>query len=142
MILCLFAFSLAGCEPLALSIVGAGAGAALRYTVDGVAYRTFTASAAEVKQASLAALERMGIAFQSFDRFEHGELIYARAENRAIEIEIEPISARATRMRIAAKNGSFFYDNATANEIVAQTERLLESAARGAGSGASSARFF
>ena len=129
MILCLFAISLAGCEPLALSIVGAGAGAALRYTVDGVAYRTFTASAAEVKQASLAALERMGIAFQSFDRFEHGELIYARAENRLIEIEIEPISPRATRMRIAAKNGGWLYDTATANEIVAQTERGLQFAA-------------
>jgi hypothetical protein len=84
-----------------------------------------------VKQASLAALERMGIAFSSLDRFEHGELIYARAENRAIEIEIEPISPRATRMRIAAKNGSFFYDTATANEIVAQTERGLQSAAEG-----------
>ena len=57
----------------------------------------------------------------------------ARAENRAIEIEIEPISARATRVRIAAKNGGFFYDGATANEIVAQTERSLAtaSAARG-----------
>jgi hypothetical protein len=129
MILCLFAFSLAGCEPLALSIVGAGAGAALRYTIDGVAYRTFTASAAEVKHASLAALERMGIAFQSLDRFEHGELIYARAENRLIEIEIEPISPRATRMRIAAKNGGWLYDTATANEIVAQTERGLQFAA-------------
>jgi Protein of unknown function (DUF3568) len=122
---------LAGCEPLAISMLGAGAGTALRYSIDGATSRTFTASAAEVKHASLEALERMGIAFESFDRFEYGELIFARAENRAIEIEIEPISPRATRMRIAAKNGSFFYDNATATEIVAQTERSLASAARG-----------
>jgi hypothetical protein len=122
---------LAGCQPLAISVLGAGAGTALRYSIDGATSRTFTASAAEVKHASLEALERMGIAFESFDRFEYGELIFARAENRAIEIEIEPISARATRMRIAAKNGSFFYDNATASEIVAQTERALASAARG-----------
>ena len=127
--ICLFV--LAGCEPLALSLVGAGAGTALRYNFDGIAYRTFTASATEVKHASLEALERMGIAFDSFDRFEHGELIYARAENRMIEIEIEPISARATRMRIAAKNGSLFYDTATANEIVAQTERSLADASAG-----------
>jgi hypothetical protein len=126
-----FAFGLGGCQPLALSLLGAGAGTALRYNLEGVTYRTFTAPASEVKQASLAALERMGIAFSSLDRFEHGELIYARAENRAIEIEIEPISPRATRMRIAAKNGSFFYDTATANEIVAQTERGLQSAAEG-----------
>ena len=121
----------AGCEPPAISALGAGAGTALRYSIDGATSRTFTASAAEVKHASLEALERMGIAFESFDRFEYGELIFARAENRAIEIEIEPISPRATRMRIAAKNGSFFYDNATASEIVAQTERSLASAARG-----------
>lgn len=124
-------FGIAGCEPLALSLIGAGAGTALRYSLDGGTSRTFTASAVDVKHASLAALEHMGIAFQSFDRFEHGELIYARAENREIEIEIEPISARATRMRIAAKNGGFLYDNATAREIVAQTERLIASAATG-----------
>jgi hypothetical protein len=126
----------AACEPLALSLLGAGAGTALRYNIDGVTTRTFTAPALEVKNASLAALERMGIAFESLENFEHGQLLYARAENRLIEIEIEPISARATRMRIAAKNGSFLYDSATANEIVAQTERGLGAAARG-GSAAS-----
>lgn len=121
----------AACEPLALSLLGAGAGAALRYNIDGITYRTFTAPATEVKHASLAALERMGIAFESFDQFEHGELIFARARNREIEIEIEPISGHATRVRIAAKNGGLFYDTATANEIVAQTERQLASAATG-----------
>ena len=124
---------LSGCQPLALSVLGAAGGEALRYSYTGATYRTFTASATEVKHASLEALERMGISFESFDRFDYGELIYARAENRAIEIEIEPISARATRMRIAAKNGGFLYDNATASEIVSQTERSLAtaSAARG-----------
>ena len=124
----------AGCEPLAVSLLGAGAGAALRYGLDGVSDRTFTAPAPAVKEALLAALERMGIGFESFDRFEHGELLYARTNNRDIQIEIEPISPRATRMRIAAKNGSLFYDTATAREIVAQTERMLGSAATGSGS--------
>jgi hypothetical protein len=134
MVLSLFLVCVAGCEPLALSLLGAGAGTALRYNIDGVTTRTFTAPAQEVKHSVLAALERMGIAFESHDKFEYGELIYARAENRAIEIEIEPISARATRVRIAAKNGShFFYDTATATEIVAQAERALASAASGAG---------
>jgi Protein of unknown function (DUF3568) len=129
--LSIFLLGVAGCEPLALSLLGAGAGTALRYSIDGATSRTFTAPATDVKHASLAALERMGIAFESLDKLEYGELIYARAENRAIEIEIEPISPRATRMRIAAKNGSVFYDTATASEIVAQTERSLASAARG-----------
>jgi len=58
-------------------------------------------------------------------------VIYARSAKRTIEIEVEPISGRATRVRIAAKNGGLFYDNATASEIVLQTERLLQPAAQG-----------
>ena len=133
---------LSGCQPLALSVLGAAGGEALRYSYTGATYRTFTASAAEVKHASLEALERMGIAFESFDRFDYGELIYARAENRAIEIEIEAISARATRMRIAAKNGGFLYDNATASEIVAQTERSLATAGAARGGTVNSSSSF
>jgi len=133
---------LAGCQPLALSVLGAAGGEALRYSYTGATYRTFTASAAEVKHASLEALERMGIAFESFDRFDYGELIYARAENRAIEIEIEAISARATRMRIAAKNGGFLFDSATASEIVAQTERSLATAGAARGGTVNSSSSF
>ena len=132
MVLSICLLGLAGCEPLAISVLGAGAGAALRYGIDGVSYRTFTAPAPVVREASLAALERMGITLRSTDRFEGGEVIYANSDKRTIEIEVEPISAKATRVRIAAKNGGFFYDTATASEIIAQTERLLESAARGA----------
>lgn len=131
MVLCVLLIGLAGCEALALSLLGAGAGTALRYGLDGVAYRTFTAPAPEVMEASLAALERMGITLASKSKLEGSELIQAQSLNRTIEIELEPISARATRVRIAAKNGGLFYDNATAAEIVAQTERMLQSAAQG-----------
>jgi Protein of unknown function (DUF3568) len=124
----------AGCQSVALSLVGAGAGTALRYGWDGVAYRTFTAPAPAVKEASLEALEHMGIVLEATGTYEGGELIFARSENRTIEIELEPISARATRVRIAAKNGGLFYDTATAAEIVAQTERRLGSGATPAGS--------
>src|SRR6267142_405369 len=89
---------LAACEPVAIAILGAGASTALRYNMDGVASRTFTAPVAAVKSASLAALE----------------------------IELEQISKQATRIRIIAKGGSLFYDNATAYELVQQTEKLLE----------------
>jgi hypothetical protein len=67
MVVSILLVGLAGCQSIALSLVGAGAGTALRYGFDGVAYR---------------------------------------------KIEVEPISARATRVRIAAKNGSLFYDTA------------------------------
>src|SRR4051794_40839958 len=52
---------LAGCETVALALVGAGASSAIRYNLDGVIGRTFTAPLAVVKSASVAALERMGL---------------------------------------------------------------------------------
>jgi hypothetical protein len=117
---------LGACEPLAIAIVGAGASAALRYNMDGVASRTFTAPVAAVKSASLAAIERMGLELDGVSSFDTGETILARAQNREIELELEPISKQATRIRITAKGGSFLYDNATAYELVQQTEKLLE----------------
>jgi hypothetical protein len=117
--------ALCGCETFALSLAGAGATAALGHRLNGAAYRTFTAPYPAVKKASLAALKHMGITLDSLGRFEAGEIIYARAEGRTIEIELEPISKRATRIRVATQNGGFFYDNATANEIVLQTEKML-----------------
>jgi hypothetical protein len=116
---------LSGCQTLALSLAGAGATAALGHTLNGPAYRTFTAPYKAVKKASLAALRNMGITLDSSSRLEDGEIIYARAEGRTIEIELEPISARATRIRVATRNGGFFHDSATAREIVSQTEKML-----------------
>jgi hypothetical protein len=118
---------LAACEPVAIALLGAGASTAIRYNMDGVASRTFTAPVAAVKSASLAALERMGLTLDSASPFEAGETLYARANNRDIEIEIEPISKQATRVRVTAKGGSLFYDNATAVELVQQTEKQLDS---------------
>jgi hypothetical protein len=117
--------ALCGCETFALSLAGAGATAALGHRLNGAAYRTFTAPYPAVKKASLAALKNMGITLDSLGKLESGEIIYARAEGRTIEIELEPISRRATRIRVATQNGGFFYDNATANEIVLQTEKIL-----------------
>ena len=122
--------ALAACEPLALSVVGAGAGAVLRHNLfDGVTDRTFTAAPAMTLGATLVALDRMGLSVQSHARYEGGDVIVASSETRNIEIELEPVSASATRVRIAARNGGPFFDSATANEIIAQTERVLDSAA-------------
>jgi len=115
----------AACEPLAISVAGAGASAALGHSLNGVTYRTFTSPLAIVKSATVSALERMGIAVEGMGTFEGGELIYASAINRAIEIELESVSAKTTRMRVAARAGGLFYDSSTATEIVLQTEKQL-----------------
>ena len=71
----------------------------------------------------------MGIGFESTGKFEGGEVIYARARS-TIEIESSR-SAGARRECASRQNGRLFYDNATASEIVLQTERLLQPAAQG-----------
>jgi hypothetical protein len=118
---------LGGCEAAAIALLGAGASTALRYNIDGVAARTFTASAAEVRTASMSALERMGIAMDGSTSFEGGEMvIYGRTQKREIEVELEPITKQATRLRVTARGGSIFYDNATAVELVQQTAKILD----------------
>ena len=117
---------LTACEPVAIALLGAGASTALRHNMDGVAARTFTASADTVKGASLAAFERMGFEVTGTNSIEGAELINARAQNREIEIEIEPITKHATRLRVTAKGTGFFYDHATAVELVQQTGKALD----------------
>lgn len=119
---------LSACEPAAIALLGAGVSTALRYNIDGVAARTFTAPVSDVKSASLGAIERMGLALDSATPMEGNEIIVARAPNREIEIELEPITRLATRLRVTARGGSIFYDNATAVELVQQTGKILDAA--------------
>lgn len=117
---------LGACEPVAIALLGAGASTALRHNMDGVASRTFTAPAGDVKSASIAAFERMGITLNGSAALEGSELLYGRAQNRDIEIEIEPITKHATRLRVTAKGNGFFYDHATAVELVQQTKEAMD----------------
>lgn len=115
----------AGCEPLAITAMGVGASTGVAHTLNGINYRTFTAPAPRVRVATMAALKRMGIKVESVKKVEGGESIKAATPDRQIEIELESISASATRMRAVAKQGSLLYDSATATEIILQTEKLL-----------------
>jgi len=124
--ICAAALLGAGCEPMSIAAVGVGGSAAVSHTLNGITYRTFTAPAANVRTASLSALNRMGIKYTGSEKAEHGaELLKAKATDRSIEITLEPLSASSTRMKVVARNGSIFYDSATATEIILQTERQL-----------------
>jgi hypothetical protein len=61
----------------------------------------------------------------STSRAESTEVIKASATDREIEVELEPLTSNATRMRTVAKKGGLFYDSATSTEIILQTERVL-----------------
>lgn len=126
----LFLTFLNGCAAIGLTLFGVGAGVttgtAVAYTLDGIAYRTFTASLPEVRMATLIALNRMGITVEARERTGQGELVKASAADRQIEIELEAITPKTTRMRTVAKQGVFFKDRVTATEIIVQTETALE----------------
>jgi hypothetical protein len=121
---------LAGCEPLSLTVLGVGGSAAVNHKISSTPTRTFTMPLLKVKNASMVALRRMGIQTEDVKKVENGEVITARVGSREIEVELESLSAYTTRMRVVARNGSFFYDGATATEIIVQTEKGLPRQAR------------
>ena len=118
------AAGLAGCVPLAITGAGVGASAGITHTMGGITYRTFTAPLPKVKSATMAALNRMGINGVKQSKEEGNEVILANASGREIEIQLERLSSNTTRMRTVARSG-FFYDSATATEIIIQTEKAL-----------------
>jgi len=107
--------------------VGAGVttGTSVAYTLDGIAYRTFTAPLPQVESATRTALDRMGIRVAGTSKIDQGKALRAVSNDREIEIELEMVSLKTTRIRTVAKQGIFFKDRATAMEIIIQTEKVL-----------------
>ena len=124
------AIYLTGCAAAATTAAGIGGSQALSHTINGITYRTFTATAPEVKVAAMTALSRMKIKVVSDGKPDKNNLriITAKANSRSIEVQIEPISDNTTRMRVVARSGGLFYDSATADEIIQQTKRQLGAA--------------
>ena len=127
-ILCILPF-LSGCAAVGMTLFGVGAGVAtgtsVSYTLDGIAYRTFTASLPQTEKATRTALDRMGIRIEAAAATDQGKMLLATGNDRQIEIELERVSAKTTRLRSVAKQGIFFKDRATATEIIYQTEKVL-----------------
>ncbi|HEV8096931.1 MAG TPA: DUF3568 family protein [Burkholderiales bacterium] len=115
---------LTGCDPISLTALGVGAAAGVQHTLTGIAYKTFSAPLPQVRTAVKSALAHMDIRVGATEKIENGERIKARAADRDIEIDLEALSGRTTRVRSSARNG-IFMDSATATEIVLQTEKAL-----------------
>lgn len=114
-----------GCAALGITALGVGAGVGVNHTLNGIVYKTFAEPLPKVKRATLTALRQMEIPVETIERTKQGELIKAKAMNRAIEVEFEAITPRTTRMRVIANSDGFIKDSATATEIIMQTERAL-----------------
>lgn len=85
-----------GCAAVGLTLFGVGAGVAtgtaVSYTLDGIAYRTFTAPLPRVRTATLTALNNMGITVNDKLKTDQGEMIKATGADREIEVELETVS--------------------------------------------------
>jgi Protein of unknown function (DUF3568) len=114
-----------GCVAVGATALGVGAAVGINHTLTGIVYKTFTEPLPKVKRAALTALYQMEIAVASTEKTKQGELIKAKASNRAIEIEFESLTPKTTRMRVVADSDGIFKDSATATEIILQTERAL-----------------
>lgn len=112
---------------LAATGTGLAAGAGVDHTLSGITYKTFSVSRNELRFATLKTLHRMDMKVTTDKRLKNLHTIEAVALDRVIEIELEPLSRRTTRMRVVANQGQiFFKDSATATEIIVQTATTLD----------------
>jgi len=135
-----------GCAAAGLTLFGVGAGVTtgtgVSYTLDSVAYKTFTAPVEDLQSATLKALKRMDITVKENKPLEsgRGREIVAVAGDRTIEIELDRLTGKTSRMEVVAKKGWFLRDRATATEIIIQTEQTLEDHASMPAAGAPTAK--
>lgn len=120
------ALALPGCASVALTAGGIAGSAGVNHTLNGIAYKTFTAPVEKVRVATMKSLSRMQIKVSRAKKVDRNWEIDATAIERTINIELEAVSRSATRMRVVTNKGGFiFKDAATSTEIIIQTARRL-----------------
>jgi hypothetical protein len=125
---------LSGCAGASSLVLGAGAGTAtgpgVTYTMDSIAYKTFTDPLDTVAEATRTILRSMEFPIRWESRNASGVDIMAKAGNSSetleIEIDLERLSPQVTRMRIVANRGFFLKDAATATEIIRLVSKNLD----------------
>jgi len=122
----LFLFPLlSGCAAVAISAAGAGAGVGFPYVFSDCADRTLNYSFDQVDRATPKVLKKMDIALLLESETKTGKRIKASTSRLEINIDMEKITMRATRVTINTKKGAFLKDKATAEEIINQLEKNL-----------------
>lgn len=135
-----------GCAELGFIAISTAAGQGVSYTLDSIAYKTFTSSVEGLEAAMLRALDRMDIKVTKnepridkdekneagatkaakADARDHGRAIVATAGDRSVEIELDRITERTSRVRVVVKQGWLFRDRATATEIILQATQMFD----------------
>ena len=112
-----------GCAVAALPLFGLGQAVnggteVVSYPNDSIAYKTFAASEMEVRAAMLQTFKRMAIDVTGTERKEKVTEIIAVAGDRKVDVEIDRITPKTSRLRVVVKKGWLLRDRSTAGEIV------------------------
>lgn len=114
-----------GCAAVVASGVVAGAAGGISYTYDSIAYKTFAVPLDPTFRATMKALEKMDMKVAGSKDMVNGKEIVAHTVDLRIEIGIERLTDRATKVSVNAKKGVFLKDKATATEILIQVGKFL-----------------
>lgn len=122
-----------GCGAVAAGLFSAGAETAsatgVSYTMDNIAYKTFVLPVEPLLKETFTTLQDMGFPIEHSESHVAGVHIVAHGPNTAhpmdIEIDLETLSQKTTRMRVVVKRGMVQKDAATAGEIIAVTMQRL-----------------
>lgn len=120
---------LSGCAAMAVSLVGAGAGAGISHQINGQASRTFSEPLMRVDDAVRLAARRMLLDVEKVSTTEQGQITKAHVSDLEITVELQTLSPNLTRVDVVARKSFLRVDGATAQEIVTQIERSLETIA-------------
>lgn len=118
-----------GCAAIGLTVLGTalgvGSGTATSYALNGFAYRTFALPLPTVERGTRQALKRLGIKLEGREPTEQGALLHATANERKVQVRLERVTSKATRVRTVVRINAVLMDKATATEIIIQTEEIL-----------------
>ncbi len=118
--------ALQGCAAVALTAGSMAADAGIEHTLSGISYKTFVSTMDDARYAVFKTLDRLDMDIADQTQTKDGWVIFALANDRTIEIELEAVTHRVTRIRVIAHKGSFFFkDAATATEIIVQMAETM-----------------
>jgi len=118
--------NLYGCALLVFT-GGAATGVGVTYTLNRVAYKTFSSDYETVKRATISTIKDMGISMDGSKKEKSGGKIYASTTDLNIKISLTEIAPDTTRVKVDAKKKKNFFlkDKATATEILRHMSEKL-----------------
>ena len=125
---CLLAMSLLFSGGCALLLAGGATSTlkGLEYSFENIPDKSFTTSMSTLKLASVQALDEMAFQPETPVPTKTGFRILAATPKLDIQVDLERVTDRVSRISVNAKKGFFRKDRATAAEIIRRTGAVIE----------------